>query len=178
VAMLGLPDAVRACLFDLNGVLTDTARLHAAAWKEMFDRFLEERARSRDEPFVPFDPVADYARYVDGEPREDGVRSFLSARGIELPAGSESDPASAVTVAGLAKRKNEIVLGMISEEGASVVPGSLPHVRQPGGVAGVRPRYPSPRVRPAVSDTELLTAAWIAAGHRLRGDADRAPERP
>jgi beta-phosphoglucomutase family hydrolase len=156
VAMLGLPDGVRACLFDLDGVLTDTARLHAAAWKEMFDRFLEERARSRDEPFVPFDPVADYARYVDGEPREDGARSFLSARGIELPAGTESDPASAVTVAGLARRKNEIVLGMMSEEGVSVFAGSLRYVRQ-ARAAGLR--------RAVVSSSrdcrEVLAAAGI-----------------
>src|SRR5215204_4035711 len=78
LAMIGLPDSVRACLFDLDGVLTRTATVHAAAWKEMFDGYLRERAARTREEFVPFDPVADYARYVDGKPRYDGVRSFLA----------------------------------------------------------------------------------------------------
>jgi beta-phosphoglucomutase-like phosphatase (HAD superfamily) len=79
--VLGLPEGVAACLFDLDGVLTDTAKVHAAAWKEMFDGFLRERAAKTDERFVPFDPVADYHEYVDGKPRSDGVRSLLAARG-------------------------------------------------------------------------------------------------
>src|ERR687897_3754011 len=87
VDVIGLPDSVRACLFDLDGVLTETATVHAAAWKEMFDGYLRERAGRSGEEFVPFDPVADYGEYVDGKPRADGVRSFLSARGIELPEG-------------------------------------------------------------------------------------------
>src|SRR5690242_15308788 len=84
-AMVGLPDGVRACLFDLDGVLTQTAKVHAAAWKEMFDGFLRERTAGAGGPFVPFDPVADYDEYVDGIPRYDGVRSFLASRGIDLP---------------------------------------------------------------------------------------------
>ncbi len=83
--MLGLPDAIRACLFDLDGVLTQTAKVHAAAWKQMFDDFLRKRAARTGETFVPFDPVDDYAKYVDGLPRYDGVRSFLASRGIDLP---------------------------------------------------------------------------------------------
>ena len=94
-AMVGLPEGVRACLFDLDGVLTQTAKVHAAAWKEMFDGFLRERAARAGGPFLPFDPVADYDEYVDGKPRYDGVRSFLAARGIDLPEGEENDPASA-----------------------------------------------------------------------------------
>ena len=90
--MLGLPSPVRACLFDLDGVLTQTAKVHAAAWKEMFDGYLRERPR-RQERFVPFDAVADYDEYVDGKPRYDGVRSFLASRGIELPEGDADDPA-------------------------------------------------------------------------------------
>ena len=82
---LGLPDGVRACLFDLDGVLTQTAKVHAAAWKEMFDGFLRERATRTASRFAPFDPVADYDEYVDGKPRYDGVRSFLASRGIDLP---------------------------------------------------------------------------------------------
>src|SRR5918992_6066558 len=107
--MLGLPDGVTACLFDLDGVLTQTARVHAAAWKQMFDDYLRRRAGRTGEPFVPFDLAADYDEYVDGKPRDDGVRSFLASRGIELPDGGPGDPRQAETVAGLGDRKNEIV---------------------------------------------------------------------
>ena len=85
--MLGLPAHVRACLFDLDGVLTQTAKVHAAAWKEMFDAFLRARAERPASAFVPFDPATTTTRYVDGKPRADGVRSFLASRGIELPEG-------------------------------------------------------------------------------------------
>jgi beta-phosphoglucomutase-like phosphatase (HAD superfamily) len=128
--MLGLPDDVRACLFDLDGVLTKTAKVHAAAWKKMFDAFLHERAAKRGEPFGPFDPVADYDEYVDGKPRYDGVRSFLAARGIDLPEGEESDPAAAATVHGIGNRKNEIVLRMIRDEGVEAYEGSVRYVRE------------------------------------------------
>jgi beta-phosphoglucomutase family hydrolase len=127
--MLGLPDGVRACLFDLDGVLTETAKVHAAAWKEMFDGFLRDRAAQGGEPFRPFDPVADYDEYVDGKPRYDGVRSFLAARGIELPEGAESDPPAADTVYGLGNRKNEIVQRMIDEQGVEAYEGSVRYVR-------------------------------------------------
>ena len=88
--MLGLPDHVTTCLFDLDGVLTQTAKVHAAAWKQMFDEYLRERADRTGEPFRPFDEHDDYDAYVDGKPRYDGVRSFLQSRGIELPQGSPS----------------------------------------------------------------------------------------
>ena len=91
---VNLPSAIRACLFDLDGVLTDTASLHAAAWKEMFDTFLAS-ARRTGAPFVPFDPGHDYRDYIDGKQRYDGVRSFLASRGITLPEGSPGDPADA-----------------------------------------------------------------------------------
>src|SRR5450759_69313 len=123
--MLGLPDGVRACLFDLDGVLTQTAKIHAAAWKKMFDDFLRERAAKGGEPFLPFDPVAEYDEYVDGKPRYDGVRSFLAARGIDLPEGEDSDPPTAETVTGLGNRKNEIVLRMIRDEGVEAYEGSV-----------------------------------------------------
>ncbi|MEV2204196.1 hypothetical protein AB0E16_01680, partial [Streptomyces sp. NPDC047970] len=90
--MLGLPDHVRACLFDLDGVLTRTAKVHAAAWKEMFDGFLRARAEREGTAFTPFDAVEDYDEYVDGRPREDGVRTFLASRGVRLPEGSPEDP--------------------------------------------------------------------------------------
>jgi beta-phosphoglucomutase family hydrolase len=127
--MLGLPDAIEACLFDLDGVLTQTAEVHAAAWKEMFDAFLRERASRTGTPFEPFDSVADYDEYVDGKPRYDGVRSFLSARGIQLPEGTPDDPPSAETIHGLGNRKNELVLAMIQRRGVRVYEGSLRYVR-------------------------------------------------
>jgi beta-phosphoglucomutase family hydrolase len=126
---LGLPGRIRACLFDLDGVLTQTARVHAAAWQEMFDAFLRERAARTGEPFVPFDPVADYTAYVDGKPRYDGVRSFLAARGIRLPEGDPSDPPSAETVYGLGNRKNELVLALLKRDGVHVFEGSVRYVR-------------------------------------------------
>ena len=126
---LGLPSRIRACLFDLDGVLTQTARVHDAAWKEMFDAYLRERAVRTEERFVPFDPVADYTRYVDGKPRYDGVRSFLASRGISLPEGEPSDPPSAETVYGLGNRKNELVLEMLKRDGVETYDGSVRYVR-------------------------------------------------
>ncbi|HWC37925.1 MAG TPA: beta-phosphoglucomutase family hydrolase [Acidimicrobiales bacterium] len=126
--MLGLPPDITSCLFDLDGVLTMTAKVHAAAWKEMFDGFLAQRAEQRGEPFVPFDAHSDYDEYVDGKPRMDGVRSFLTARGIELPEGGHDDPPTADTVNGLGNRKNELVLRRIREQGVEAYPGSVRYV--------------------------------------------------
>jgi beta-phosphoglucomutase family hydrolase len=127
--MLGLPESIRGCLFDLDGVLTQTAKVHDAAWKEMFDDYLRERSRKTGEPFVPFDPVADYDTYVDGKPRTDGTRSFLESRGIHLPEGSDDDPPTAETLHGLGNRKNEIVLRKIREDGVEAYPGSVTYLR-------------------------------------------------
>jgi beta-phosphoglucomutase family hydrolase len=126
--VLGLPESIRGCLFDLDGVLTQTAKVHDAAWKEMFDDYLRERSRKTGEPFVPFDPVADYDTYVDGKPRADGTRSFLESRGIHLPEGSDDDPPTAETVHGLGNRKNEIVLRKIREDGVEAYPGSVTYL--------------------------------------------------
>src|SRR5213592_3367260 len=104
--MLDLPDGITACLFDLDGVLTQTAKVHAQAWKTMFDEFLRRWADQQGEEFRPFDKGSDYDEYVDGKPRLDGVRSFLESRGIELPDGSADDPPDADTVHGLGTRKN------------------------------------------------------------------------
>jgi beta-phosphoglucomutase family hydrolase len=135
--MLGLPPSVKACLFDLDGVLTQTAKVHARAWKEMFDEYLRGRAKARGEQFVPFDPVRDYDEYVDGKPRYDGVRSFLAARGIELPQGTPDDPPSAETVDGLGNRKNEIVLQLISKNGVDPYQGSVRYA-EAARAAGLR----------------------------------------
>jgi len=121
---LRLPDAIRACLFDMDGVLTNTARLHAAAWKQAFDAFLTEHGSQ-----VLFDPVADYDAYVDGKSRYSGAASFVASRHIDLPEGVPSDPPDAESVNGLANRKNEILLRHIREEGVTAYPGSLVFVR-------------------------------------------------
>lgn len=120
-----LAAGTEACLFDLDGVLTRTAEVHAAAWKQAFDAFLSERAASSGEPFVPFDATADYAAHVDGRPRADGVRAFLASRGIPLPEGRPADSSSAATVHGLANRKNELVGRLIERQGVRVYEGSV-----------------------------------------------------
>ena len=128
--MLGLPEAVHACLFDLDGVLTDTASVHTKAWKVMFDDFLRQRAEQTGKPFVPFDPVDDYLKYVDGKKREDGVRSFLASRGIQLPEGDPDDPAGADTVYGLGARKNDAFQKTLHNDGVTVFDGSRRYLEQ------------------------------------------------
>jgi beta-phosphoglucomutase family hydrolase len=122
--VLGLPTGVHACLFDLDGVLTDTASVHRRAWKAMFDDFLRRRADASGSAFVPFDATADYLTYVDGKKREDGVESFLAARGITLPDGGPDDDPSAETVHGLGNRKNELFHQTIRQDGGTVFEGS------------------------------------------------------
>jgi beta-phosphoglucomutase family hydrolase len=153
--MLGLPDGVTACLFDLDGVLTQTAKVHNAAWKEMFDDYLRRRAARCGEQFVAFDPVDDYDEYVDGKPRYEGARSFLASRGIELPEGSPDDPAGAETVDGLGNRKNEIVLRMIRAHGVDAYDGSVRYVRAARD-AGLR--------RAVVSSSANASDVLVAAG--------------
>jgi beta-phosphoglucomutase family hydrolase len=120
----GLPDSVRACLFDLDGVLTRTATVHMAAWKRTFDGFLRDH-----EPGQPEFTQLDYNRFVDGKARADGVRDFLASRGITLPEGSPGDPGDAATVQGIASRKNELVLAELAEHGVEVYPGSMAYLR-------------------------------------------------
>lgn len=126
-AVLGpeMPEKIRACLFDLDGVLTQTASVHAAAWKEMFDAFLLERSREVEEDFRPFETATDYTSYVDGKLRLDGVRSFLASRSIELPEGAPDDAPSAQTIHGLGTRKNRLVLEIIQQRGVEVYQGSV-----------------------------------------------------
>ncbi len=126
---VGLPAGIVACLFDLDGVLTQTAKVHAAAWKEMFDAYLRERSARSGEPFVPFDAERDYDEYVDGKPRADGTRSFLQSRGINLPEGRSDDPPSAETINGLGNRKNQLVLAKIRAEGVEPYAGSVRYVK-------------------------------------------------
>jgi beta-phosphoglucomutase family hydrolase len=123
--MVDLPAGITTCLFDLDGVLTQTAKIHARAWKEMFDDFLRDWSQRTGEPFREFDRPTDYDEYVDGKPRLEGVRSFLQSRGIELPMGSPSDPPDAETVHALGTRKNDLVLELIRQQGVEPYEGSV-----------------------------------------------------
>ena len=122
--MLGLPKEVRACLFDLDGVLTDTASVHKRAWKAMFDAYLQDRAKRTGQAFVPFDAGADYLKFVDGKKREDGVRAFLDSRGVQLPEGNLDDGPGFETINGLGNRKNELFHRTLREDGVEVFEGS------------------------------------------------------
>jgi beta-phosphoglucomutase family hydrolase len=115
--------AYKAWLFDMDGVLTKTALVHAAAWKEAFDAFLLEETKKTGKTYAPFDAESDYEKYVDGEPRADGVRNFLKARGITLPEGNDDDPPTAATVSGVGNRKNELVLEVMKKDGVQVYEG-------------------------------------------------------
>ena len=123
-------DRYDAVLFDLDGVITNTAKIHAACWKKMFDEYLQQRATQRGEPFKPFDLVTDYRLHVDGKPRYDGVRDFLASRGVQLPEGDPDDPPEAETVCGLGNRKNRLVTKAIEETGVPAYEGSVRFVRQ------------------------------------------------
>jgi beta-phosphoglucomutase family hydrolase len=164
--VLGLPDDITACLFDLDGVLIRTAEVHAHAWKETFDRFLAQRGEK------PFDLVRDYDEYVDGKPRLDGVRDFLASRGIELPDGSADDPPDAETVNGVANAKNELVLRLIREQGVEAYEGSVRYLRA-AREAGLR--------RAVVSSShnchDVLAAAGIEDLLEVRVDGIVAEER-
>jgi beta-phosphoglucomutase family hydrolase len=165
-AVLGLPDGIKACLFDLDGVLTQTAKVHAKAWKEMFDGFLETQEGQK-----PFDAHADYDEYVDGKPREDGVRDFLKSRGIELPEGDADDGADQETINGLGTRKNDIVQKVIERDGVEPYAGSVRYL-EAARDAGLR--------RAVVSSSHNCEAVLKAAGidHLLeeRVDGDTAVE--
>jgi beta-phosphoglucomutase family hydrolase len=123
--MRPVPAGITTCLFDMDGVLTQTATIHAQAWKETFDDFLREWADRRGVPFEAFDRPTDYDEYVDGKPRLDGVHSFLMSRGIELPWGTSADPPEAETVHGLGTRKNDLVLELIGRQGVEAYEGSV-----------------------------------------------------
>ena len=127
-ALLEKAKSLEAWLFDLDGVLTDTASVHCAAWKKTFDELLARLAGPGGK-FTPFDPVADYERFVDGKPRLDGVRSFLASRGIELPEGGPEDPPDSETVNGVGNRKNALLLQMLADSGVEAFPGSVALVR-------------------------------------------------
>ena len=160
--MLGLPDGISACLFDLDGVLTPTAAVHAAAWKAMFDTFLADRATVCGKPFVPFDEHHDYDEYVDGKPRLAGVRDFLASRGIEMQEGE---------LEALGDRKNRLVLELLHTQGVKPYEGSLRYL-QAARDAGLR--------RAVVSSSrncrEVLQAAGIDDLLEVRVDGNVAAD--
>jgi len=147
---------VTACLFDLDGVLTQTALVHNAAWKETFDAFLRDWSARHDQPFQPFDPGPDYHRYVDGRQRADGVRTFLASRGIVLPEGGPDDPPVAETVNGIGNRKNLLVLERIAAGHVQVYPGSVTYLHAVRD-AGMRRAV----VSASANCREVLAAAGI-----------------
>jgi beta-phosphoglucomutase family hydrolase len=124
------PERFDAVLFDLDGVLTATAKVHAVCWKKTFDDFLQRWAHRSNKPFQPFDLQADYEDYVDGKPRYDGVRSFLESRGIQLPPGDPDDPPGRETVCGLGNRKDDLFGQALAADGVEVFPGSVAWIRQ------------------------------------------------
>lgn len=172
VSVLGLPDGVTACLFDLDGVLTDTAAVHNASWTETFDSFLRARAERTGELFVPFDPHADYNAHVDGKRREDGVRDFLASRGIELDEGSPDDPPDAPTVRGVGNRKNELLLRHIASEGVVVYEGSRRYL-QAAQDAGLRRAV----VSSSANTAQVLEVTGLARFFETRIDGVIAAER-
>jgi len=140
-------------LFDMDGVLTRTASLHAAAWKQTFDEFLARR----DGPgFRPFDSTTDYDQYVDGRARADGTRSFLQSRGIELPEGSPADRPDTPTVSGLSNRKNELVLAMMERDGVAVFDDAVRYARAVAGAG-----YARAVVSASANTVQVLEAAGL-----------------
>jgi beta-phosphoglucomutase family hydrolase len=170
--MFGLPDGVKACLFDMDGVVTQTAVVHAAAWKEMFDDFLRARAESTGTEFVPFDAHAEYDAYVDGKPRLDGTRSFLESRGIELPEGTPDDPPGTPTIYGLSNRKNALVLAKLAAGGVQVYEGTVTYIRsvREKGIA-------TAIVSSSANTNQILDSAGLAGLFDVRVDGLIAMER-
>ena len=170
--MLGLPDGVIACLFDLDGVVTQTARVHSAAWKDMFDGFLRQHAETTGTPFVPFER-ADYITYVDGKPRLDGTRSFLQSRGIELPEGTPDDPPGTLTVWGLSNKKNNLVLEMFAKGGVDVYPGTVSYIRSAKNDFGIKTAI----VSSSANTQQVLEGVGLSDLFDVRVDGVIATER-
>lgn len=167
-----LPEEITTLLFDLDGVLTNTAKVHSEAWKEMFDAYLRERAEREGEEFRPFDIATDYVQHVDGKLRQDGVRSFLQSRGVELPEGKPDDPADAETIFGLGTRKNERVQKLIRTEGVEVFEGSVRFVE-----AAREAGYRTAVVSASKNTPEVLKVTGLEGLFELRVDGTVAAER-
>lgn len=172
MARLLLPDGIAACLFDLDGVITKTATLHAAAWKQMFDAFLAGRAADLGGDTRPFELPGDYTAYVDGRLRQDGVRGFLASRGITVPEGAPDDPPTADTVHGLGTRKNDLFGVVLARDGVEVYDSSVAFVREARD-AGLRRAV----VSASRNCAALLAAAGIDDLFEVRIDGEVAAER-
>jgi beta-phosphoglucomutase family hydrolase len=170
--VLGLPDAVTACLFDMDGVITQTAKVHDAAWKEMFDEFLKGWSSSHDVPFKPFDSGHDYAEFVDGKPRLEGTRSFLESRHIDLPEGEESDKSGTQTLWGLSNKKNDLVQKVIERDGVEVYEGSVRYVKAVRA-AGLRTAI----VSSSANTLQVLKVTGTESLFEVRIDHQAAEER-
>ena len=170
--MLGLPDQIRACLFDMDGVLTMTAAVHAAAWKQAFDGLLQDWAHDHGGGGVAFDAHDDYDRYVDGRTRADGIRAFLASRHITLPEGDPGDPPDARSVAGLGNRKNALVLARIRHDGVAAYEGSVRYLHA-AATAGLRRAVVSASTNAAA----VLEAAGLADLIEVRVDGVVVAER-
>lgn len=170
--MLGLPDKVTACLFDMDGVVTKTAAVHDEAWKEMFDEFLRDWSANSGTQFAPFDPVRDYDDYVDGKPRIEGTKSFLESRHIALPLGSPADPPGEQTMWGLSNRKNELLQKVLARDGVEVYDGSTRYITA-ARAAGLRTAI----VSSSANTVAVLSAAGISDLFDARVDAQVASER-
>jgi beta-phosphoglucomutase family hydrolase len=169
--VLGLPPQVTACLFDLDGVLTQTALVHNAAWKQTFDTFLQTWSAQHGQEFVPFDSGADYHLYVDGRPRADGVRTFLTSRGITLPEGRPDDGPDQLTANGVGNKKNDLVLQKIKEGAVQVYDGSVEYLRA-AKAAGLRRAV----VSASANCKDVLEAAGITDLLEVRVDGIVARE--
>jgi HAD superfamily hydrolase (TIGR01509 family) len=130
--MLSLAAGTRACLFDLDGVLTDSAVLHAWAWGEVFDEFLLRLTERAGWHFIPFDRDADYHAYIDGRPRLEGIHAFLESRGIRVPEGRSSDAPDADTARGLARRKGDTLARGLRKRGVTTLPGGRRYLEAAG----------------------------------------------
>src|SRR6202046_5546367 len=165
--MLGLPEGVTACLFDMDGVVTKTAVVHAAAWKQMFDEFLRTQPGQ-----APFDSVKEYDQYVDGKPRLEGTESFLESRHINLPTGDPDDKPGTPTVYGLSNRKNELVLEVLKRDGVEVYPGSRRYI-DAVRAAGLKTAI----VSSSANTEAVLQAGGVADLFDARRDANVAKAR-
>ena len=169
---LGMPPSIRGCLFDMDGVLTRTASVHAAAWKQMFDEFLAGRVGQPGERLDPFDAVADYDRYVDGRARADGTRAFLESRHVHLPDGSPDDRPGSATIEGLSRRKNELVLEVLARDGVELFDDSIAYLR-----AVIAAGLPRAVVSASANTAQVLQTAGIADLFDARIDGVVAAER-
>jgi beta-phosphoglucomutase-like phosphatase (HAD superfamily) len=165
--MIGLPEGVTACLYDLDGVLTDSGVLHSRAWAEVFDDFLLRLSETTGWHFIPFDRGTDYRDYIDGRPRLEGVHLFLASRGIQLPEGRYGDPADADTACGLARRKGDAMARGLHQHGVNAVPGARRYL-EASGHAGLKRAV----VSASSSTLPILQLAGLASVVEERVDAD------